>query len=220
MRRSLWDVTPDSLTDSHTDPAEVLHGMTHTQNTFLSSGSHFLSDKLRAPSSEPYRFKHKRQTFVSDDEQNFVNWFRYYTHVIVAASLFFWMCANIGRRECWGAHYFYFGDPWWSEDLMWLKSRAFCRLITFTKCVCVCLILLCSASGKAGCLPGGADKDRKESEVHAVCGCGGRTTGSDEEGEGQPRGLDHLHTRQEWELYKHSMTDWTPWNECFPLEII
>lgn len=66
-------MTPDSLTDSQTDPAEVLHDMTHTQNTFLSSGSHFLSDKLIA-SSEPCRFKHKRQTFVSDDEQNFVNW--------------------------------------------------------------------------------------------------------------------------------------------------
>lgn len=61
----------------------------------------------------------------------------------------------------------------------------------------MCLILLLrAASGEAGCLPGRADKDRKEPEVHSLCGRGGRATGSDEEGEGQPGGLEHLHTRQ------------------------
>lgn len=59
----------------------------------------------------------------------------------------------------------------------------------------VCLVLLILPNtGKAGRLPGRADKDREESEVHSVSGRGGRATGSNEEGEGQSGGLDNLHT--------------------------
>lgn len=54
--------------------------------------------------------------------------------------------------------------------------------------------LVFATIGKAGRLPGRADKDRKESEIHSISGCGRRTTGRDEEGEGQPGRLDHFHT--------------------------
>lgn len=49
-------------------------------------------------------------------------------------------------------------------------------------------------TGEAGCVPGRADQNRKESEVHFVCGCGRREAGGDEEGQGQSGGLDHIHT--------------------------
>lgn len=61
--------------------------------------------------------------------------------------------------------------------------------------VCVFEILLVwFIPGEAGCLPGRADKDWKESEVHFICGRGGREAGGDEEGEGQSGGLDHFYS--------------------------
>lgn len=94
----------------------------------------------------------------------------------------------------------------------WIQRNKFNFVtVEIFKCVmnkrlCECLILLLwFTAGKAWCLPGRTDKDRKESEVHSVRGRGGRTTGSDEEGERQPRGLDHLHTWQEWETCTHTL---------------